>query len=101
MLARYSQFDFPKTHPSDQVIREIVESTDFNRMKKEITENPQSFHLNPKVYFRAGTTDDWRTHLSSEAIAAIDEKTRTLWGQDLTCPPLTTIQSLSSESLDN
>ena len=91
----------PNTHPSDQVIREIVESTDFNRMKKEITENPQSFHLNPKVYFRAGTTDDWRTHLSSEAIAAIDEKTRTLWGQDLTCPPLTTIQSLSSKSLGN
>lgn len=88
---------YPGATPAEQAIRNIVESTEFNRMKKEITENPQSFHLNPKVYFRSGTTDDWQTHLSPQAIAAIDEKTRAIWGQDLSCPPMTNVKTLPSK----
>jgi hypothetical protein len=37
---------------------------------------PQSFHLDPKVYFRAGKTRDWEQHLSALAVEAIDQKTR-------------------------
>jgi len=85
----------PEVEPSPDVVAEIIASTEFNKMKKEISENPQSFHLNPKVYFRSGTTNDWEAHLSEQAVAAIDQKTRSLWGQDLTCPPLTSIQTLS------
>ncbi len=70
------------------LIEQVVQSTEFKRMKKEITDNPQSFHLNPKVYFRAGTTNDWEQHLSPLAVDAINEKTRALWGEDLSCPPM-------------
>ena len=70
------------------LIEEVIHSTDFNRMKKELSDNPQSFHLNPKVYFRSGTTNNWEQHLSPLAVDAINAKTQALWGEDLTCPPM-------------
>jgi len=67
----------------------LVQTTEFNTMKKEITQSPGSFHLDPQVYFRAGRPRDWEQHLSPESIAAIDEKSREVWGgDDPTCPPL-------------
>ena len=63
-------------------------------MKQAMTANPGSFHLDPKVYFRAGTTRDRAQHLSNEAVAAIDQKTREVWGgQSLASPPLDGIGS--------
>ena len=57
--------------------------------------NPQSFHLNPKVYFRAGTTNDWEQHLSPLAQEAINAKTTELWGADPSCPPLIDLKTLN------
>jgi hypothetical protein len=76
-------------------LRAVVDSTDFDAMKTELTENPQSFHLDPKVYFRAGKTRDWEQHLSPLAVEAIDQKTRALWGGSLDTPPLDGIRTLA------
>ena len=89
-------FVAPDVTPSDGLIEEVVRSTEFKRMKQEITQNPQSFHLNPKVYFRSGTTNDWEQHLSPLAVAAIDAKTKELWGEDCTCPPLVGVRALKA-----
>ena len=79
--------------PDDRA-RAIAAATDFDTMKQAMTANPGSFHLDPKVYFRAGTTRDWAQHLSNEAVAAIDQKTREVWGgQSLASPPLDGIGS--------
>jgi hypothetical protein len=87
MLPELCEFLFPGRTLSPDVKQAIVAATDFEAMKSELTENPQSFHLDPKVYFRAGRTDDWRQHLSDLAIESIDAKTRAVWGGDLECPP--------------
>lgn len=74
---------------------EIAQSTEFETMKKNIAENPGSFHFNPKTFFRSGTTRDWEQHLPPWAVAAIDEKTRKIWGgDDLSCPPTGNVLSL-------
>ena len=48
-------------------------------MKKGLTANPGSFHLNPKLYFRSGTTDNWRQHLSVRAEALVVQAARREW----------------------
>jgi len=94
-----SSFLAPKSPPLSADRRAaLVERTEFSTMKKEITQNPGSFHLDPRVYFRAGRTRDWERHLSPESIAAIDEKSREIWGgEDLTSPPLLSAPVLSLE----
>jgi hypothetical protein len=52
-------------------------------MKNKISENPGSFHFNVSTFFRSGKTEDWKTKLSSENIAAIDNKTAILWDDSL------------------
>lgn len=61
-------------------IKEIIFATDFQNMKNKISEKPGSFHFNVNTFFRSGTTEDWKTKLSFENIAAIDKKTAVLWG---------------------
>jgi hypothetical protein len=63
-------------------LNEIIEKTDFSKMKKSITENPGSFHFNPNTFFRSGTTYDWQEKLSSDQINKIDIKSRLLWGHE-------------------
>ncbi len=60
-------------------IRDIATATDFQQMKDKISENPGSFHFNVNTFFRSGKTEDWKTKLSLENIAAIDKKTAALW----------------------
>ena len=79
---------------SAEQLRAVVDSTDFDTMRAELTENPQSFHLDPKVYFRAGKTRDWEQHLSPLAVEAIDQKTLQLWGRSLDTPPLDNVRTL-------
>ena len=74
-----ARFLLPDTSFSEDALARIAEATEFQKMKDEVTSNPQSFHLNPKVYFRSGTTNDWEQKLSDAAIAAIDEKSRAKW----------------------
>ena len=92
----FALLDFlaPGQSVDDTVIDEIIMSTEYNKMKKEITKNPQSFHLNPKVYFRAGKTKDWEQHLSPMALEAINAKTRELWGPNLETPPMVDVLKL-------
>lgn len=84
-----AQFLLPDTPFSAEAVTGIAAATDFKKMKDEVTSNPQSFHLNPKVYFRSGTTNDWESKLSDPAIAAIEEKSRIKWGGQTTAPVLT------------
>ena len=74
-----ARFLLPDTSFSEDALARIAEATEFKKMKDEVTSNPQSFHLNPKVYFRSGTTNDWEQKLSDAAIAAIDEKSLAKW----------------------
>ena len=59
----------------------LAEATGFDAMKQEMTANPRSFHLNPSVYFRAGTVDSWRRELCDAAAARIDAATQERWGR--------------------
>ena len=62
-------------------------------MKKEIIQNPGSFHFNPNTFFRSGKTDDWKEELSAEAILKIDAKTAEIWkGGDTSQPLIRDIQ---------
>jgi hypothetical protein len=74
-----SRFILPGDTFDHSELTEIAISTDFEKMKSDITRNPQSFHLNPKVYFRAGKTNDWEAHLSDLSVAAINEKSQRVW----------------------
>ena len=75
-------------------LERVAQSTEFSKMKKEISDNPQSFHLNPKVYFRSGTVNDWEHHLSHVAVDAINAKTNELWGADVSQPPMVNIRTI-------
>lgn len=66
----------------------IVASTGFQAMKREMSDNPRSFHFNPNVFFRSGKARGWEEQLSAEHVAKIDAKTRRLWGgASLVSPP--------------
>jgi len=67
---------------------ELAQATGFAAMKQELTSNPRSFHLNPSVYFRAGTVDSWRQELSEAAAARIDAATQQRWGASAHAPTL-------------
>jgi hypothetical protein len=76
-------FLVPHWRPADEDIFSIVRSTEFDRMKLEITANPQSFHFKPETFFRAGQVRDWENHLSPRAVEAIDIKTQAEWKNPL------------------
>lgn len=76
---RLQAFLFPGVALTEAQRQGIAASTEFNAMKREITANPGSFHLNPAVYFRSGTTDDWSQHLSPTAEARIAAACRERW----------------------
>lgn len=74
----------------------IIEATDFNKMKNEITANPQSFHFNPQTFFRSGTCYDWMEKLTEDQIIKINDKTSKFWGVDnLSYPNLENVLTLN------
>lgn len=75
-----ARFLAPDKALDEATLERVVAATGFQSMKKELAENPQSFHFNPQVFFRRGQTDEWRYELSPELIAAIDEKSMRVWG---------------------
>lgn len=79
-LERLQRFLFPAASLDPERAIAIAASTDFQTMKRELSERPGSFHLNPQIYFRAGTTDDWRRHLSPEAEAMVTAAALQHWG---------------------
>lgn len=81
---RLQAFLFPGQQLDHGQAQAIAASTDFEAMKQQISERPGSFHLNPQVYFRAGTKDNWRQHLSPAAEATIAAACRRRWaGREL------------------
>ena len=76
---RLQEFLFPGVQLDPDRREAIAASTGFQAMKQALSANPGSFHLNPTVYFRAGTTDDWRQHLSPEAEARVLATCRQRW----------------------
>jgi len=78
-LTRLQEFLFAERSLDPQQAEAIAASTGFQTMKRELSERPGSFHLNPQIYFRAGTTDDWRQHLSPSAEATIARAVRLRW----------------------
>ncbi|MFM8604173.1 MAG: sulfotransferase domain-containing protein [Cyanobium sp.] len=76
---RLQAFLFPGEAIAPEQRDAIAASTGFETMKREISANPGSFHLNPAVYFRSGTTNDWSQHLSAAAEARIAATCRERW----------------------
>ncbi|MFM7725399.1 MAG: sulfotransferase domain-containing protein [Flavobacteriales bacterium] len=72
-------FLLPGMEVSHEQLMHIAAATEFDTMKKEITDNPRSFHFNPNTFFRSGKTDDWKEKLSVQAIEKIDTKTVLCW----------------------
>jgi len=79
-VARIASFLLPGASLSPESVARVVERTAFDAMKEDMTKNPQTFHFKPEVFFRAGTTDDWRNHLTEAEAARIDAKTAQAWG---------------------
>ena len=78
-VRQLSSFLLQDWYPSDDIVDAVVQATGFDAMRREITQNPQSFHLDPTTFFRSGQVRDWERHLSAGAVAAIDAKTRSSW----------------------
>ena len=76
---RIADFLVPGHGLTAEAISRVVERTGFEAMKDEMTRNPQTFHFRPEVFFRAGTTDDWRRQLPVEVAARIGAKTERVW----------------------
>ena len=89
------QFLLSENLPNELQLEQIVAATEFNTMKKEITENPQSFHFNPQTFFREGKSYGWMDKLSTEQIEKIDQKTARIWGENnLNHPELIGVRTL-------
>jgi len=78
-IKKLQAFLYPGQPISEEKVAAIAAASEFNAMKEDITANPRSFHLNPQLYFRSGTTDDWKQKLTPTAIRKIDEATQRLW----------------------
>ncbi len=79
-IRKMQSFLYPGRTISEDKIAAIAAASEFNAMKEDITANPRSFHLNPKLYFRSGTTDDWKQKLTPAAISKINQATHRYWG---------------------
>ena len=78
-VKRISNFLFPHLELSDESAAMIVEATEFNRMKKEITENPQTFHFNPEKFFREGKSFGWMESLTKDQQSRICSVAKEKW----------------------
>lgn len=79
-IQKLQAFLYPGRTISAEKTAAIAAASEFNAMKEDITANPRSFHLNPQLYFRSGTTDDWKQKLTPHAIRTIDDATHRHWG---------------------
>lgn len=76
-----ADFILPGNSLSSEQLSVLVAATDFETMKKEITNDPQSFHFNPQKFFRQGKTDGWSTTLNERLTELIDAKSERMWGK--------------------
>lgn len=76
---RISNFLFPGKTLLDESAELIVQATEFDRMKSEIKENPQTFHFNPDKSFREGKSLGWKDSLTKEQQSRIFFGSKEKW----------------------
>lgn len=76
---RLQAFLFPGVGLDPARWEAIAASTGFAAMKRDLSANPRTFHFNAATFFRSGTIDDWRRHLSAGAQARIAAACRQRW----------------------
>jgi len=79
-INKIQNFLYPEKNISRNVVSAIASSSEFSSMKNEISSNPRSFHIDPNLYFRTGTTDGWKDKLPPSAIKKINNLTQLAWG---------------------
>jgi hypothetical protein len=79
-VRRLSRFLLGDHRLTEQQTTAVAQSTEFNTMKQAILDKPGTFHFNAHRFFRSGKTDDWKEQLTPQQSAAIDAKTRRVWG---------------------
>lgn len=57
----------------------IIEKTEFEKMKKDLKENPQSFHFNTEKFFRSGKSYGWQTELTKIQQLKIENIIKKRW----------------------
>ncbi|MBU3677514.1 MAG: sulfotransferase domain-containing protein, partial [Chitinophagaceae bacterium] len=78
-LQQLSAYLFPQHTLSDDAANHIVASTEFERMKQAIKENPQTFHFNPDKFFREGKSMGWRDSLTIAQQTRIAQHAQLRW----------------------
>lgn len=78
-------FDFicPESSLSENIVRKVVQRTDFISMKQELTEKPQSFHFNTEKFFRSGKSYSWMRELTTTQIRLLQDVIDKRWQQHL------------------
>ena len=79
-MSRLAGFIAPGSRLEPSRCRELCRQTEFDAMREDISQNPRSFHFNPKVFFRSGKIDDWMSQIPATLAQRIDEKTEAYWG---------------------
>lgn len=79
-MSRLGRFLEPGSQLDTLRCRELCRQTEFDAMREDISQNPRSFHFNPKVFFRSGTIDDWVSQIPASLAERIDRKTEKCWG---------------------
>ena len=64
---------------TDDGYKQILERTTFQNMKKDVTENPQTFEF--QNMFRKGKKDDWMNHFTEEQSYLVDETMYFKWAE--------------------
>jgi hypothetical protein len=59
----------------------IIEKTEFDKMKKELEEKPQSFHFNTEKFFRSGKSYGWLSELSKDQQNKIEKVIKIRWAE--------------------
>eukprot|EP01084_Bolivina_argentea_P182710 315386_1 len=59
----------------------IAQNIEFNKMKKELINNPQSFELGGDKHLRKGQSGDWQNYLNESQSYLIDETMYFKWAQ--------------------
>ena len=78
-IMQLAGFLFPTRTLNREDAAQIVLSTEFDTMKKEITNNPQTFHFNVDKFFREGKSMGWQDSLTLEQQGKINAVARTRW----------------------
>lgn len=78
-MMQLANFLFPTLtlHKEDAAC--IVQATEFDTMKKEISNNPQTFHFNVDKFFREGKSLGWQESLNMEQQEKINAVARIKW----------------------